>query len=651
MIFAGNRRPGDDGLHDLRLRRRPGGRLGARRGRLLGPRARLARRRAPHRRPGAGESAGRRPDGPDLRQPGGPERRPGPAHGGPGHPRDVPAHGDGRRGDRRADRRAATRSARPTARPTRRATSAPSPRAPRSRSRAWAGGAASAPARAADAITSGLEGTWTPTPTRWDNSFLETLFGYEWDAVLSPAGAVAVDPDGRRRGRHRAGRPRPVEDPRPDDPDDRPRAAVRPGLRADLAALPGAPGPARGRVRPGLVQADAPRHGPDPALPRPAGPAGDADLAGPGPRAWTTSSSTPRTSPRSRARSSASGLSVAQLVSTAWASASTFRGSDKRGGANGARIRLEPQRGWEVNEPDALAQVLRTLEGIQESFNGSQSGGKKVSLADLIVLGGCAAVEQAAADRGPRRRRSPSPRAARTPSQEQTDVGVLRPARARRGRVPQLPREGQHRLPSEHLLVDRANLLTLSAPEMTVLVGGLRVLGANFRQSAAGRPHRGARVADQRLLREPARHGHGVEADVRRTRRPSRAATAPPARSGGPRSRVDLVFGSNSELRALAEVYASDDAQEKFVHDFVAAWDKVMNLDRFDLADSSAAAHERRVRTVAPGQRTAARPNQWRTLVGVKSPGVGSILIRFTVEADDALRLRRHVTLCAAYPS
>ena len=212
----------------------------------------------------------------------------------------------------------------------------------------------------------------------------------------------------------------------------------------------------------------------------------------------------------------ASGLSVSQLVSTAWASASTFRGSDKRGGANGARIRLEPQRGWEVNDPDTLAQVLRTLEGIQESFNSSQTGGKKVSLADLIVLGGCAAVEQAAKTAG-HDVQVPFTPGRTDASQEQTDVesfAALEPAadgfRNYRGKG--------NRLPSEYLLVDRANLLTLSAPEMTVLVGGLRVLGANYRAVPAGRPHLDARVADQRLLRQPARHGHDVDGDVRRRR-------------------------------------------------------------------------------------------------------------------------------------
>ena len=322
------------------------------------------------------------------------------------------------------------------------------------------------------------------------------------------------------------------------------------------------PGRVRGRLRPRLVQADAPRHGPDPALPRPA-------------RSRRRRCSGRTRSPRStttlvgaddvaalKAQILASGLSVSQLVSTAWASASTFRGSDKRGGANGARIRLEPQSGWEVNDPDELAQVLRTLEGIQESFN---AAGGSAGLAGRP-------------DRARRLRRASS-RRPRTPgydvevpftpgrtdaSQEQTDVESFAALEPTADGFRNYLGKG-HRLPAEYLLIDRANLLTLSAPEMTVLVGGLRVLGANAEQSHARRAHRDARVADQRLLREPARPGHDVDVDDRATRRPSRAATPPPARSTWTGSRVDLVFGSNSELRALAEVYASDDAQEKFV--------------------------------------------------------------------------------------
>jgi catalase-peroxidase len=268
-----------------------------------------------------------------------------------------------------------------------------------------------------------------------------------------------------------------------------------------------------------------------------------------------------------------SGLSVSALVKAAWASASTFRGSDKRGGANGARIRLAPQNGWEVNDPDELATVLRTLEGIQESF------GKPVSLADLIVLGGCAAVEQAAKDGGVEVEVPFTPGRADA-SQEQTDVesfDALEPAAD--GFRNYLADD--HRLTAEYLLVDKANLLTLSAPEMTVLVGGLRVLGANAGGSADGvftdRPGSLTNDFFVKLL-DLGTTWTATSDDAGRFER--RNGSGDVTSTG---TRVDLVFGSNSELRALAEVYASDDAREKFVHDFVAAWDKVMNLDRFDL--------------------------------------------------------------------
>jgi catalase-peroxidase len=276
-----------------------------------------------------------------------------------------------------------------------------------------------------------------------------------------------------------------------------------------------------------------------------------------------------------------SGLSVSQLVATAWASASTFRGSDKRGGANGARIRLEPQKDWEVNNPDELATVLHTLEGIQEAFNASQTGGKKVSLADLIVLGGSAAIELAAknADQAVEVPFTPGRTDA---SQEQTDVESFAALEPTADGFRNYLGKG-NRLPAEYLLVDRANLLTLSAPEMTVLVGGLRVLGANVKQSALGvfTETPGSLTNDffVNLLdlgtTWQATSGDGETFEGRDL------GTGEVKWTG---SRVDLVFGSNSELRALAEVYASDDAREKFVDAFVAAWVKVMNLDRFDLA-------------------------------------------------------------------
>jgi catalase-peroxidase len=275
----------------------------------------------------------------------------------------------------------------------------------------------------------------------------------------------------------------------------------------------------------------------------------------------------------------ASGLPVSQLVSTAWAAASSFRGSDKRGGANGARIRLEPQRGWEVNQPEQLATVLRTLEGIQQSFNAGQSGGKQVTLADLIVLAGAAAVEKAARDAGVDVEVPFRPGRADA-AQDQTDVesfAVIEPQadgfRNYLGKV--------NGLPAEYRLLDKANLLTLSAPEMTVLVGGLRVLGANYQQSPLGvfTASPGSLTSDffVNLL------------DMGTTWQPTaQDVNTFEGRDGSGQvkwtaSRVDLIFGSNSELRALAEVYACDDAKEKFVRDFVAAWDKVMNLDRFDL--------------------------------------------------------------------
>jgi catalase-peroxidase len=277
----------------------------------------------------------------------------------------------------------------------------------------------------------------------------------------------------------------------------------------------------------------------------------------------------------------ASGLSVSELVSTAWASASTFRGSDRRGGANGARIRLAPQKDWEVNQPAQLAKVLGTLEGIRGAFNGAQSSGKKVSLADLVVLAGCAGVEQAAKNAG-HDVAVPFTPGRMDATQEQTDVssfGVLEPVAD--GFRNYLPR--RYSVSAEELLVDKAHLLTLSAPEMTVLVGGLRVLNSNFGQTRHGvftrRPEAltndfFANLLDQGTEWKPVSEGADVfEGRDRKTGQVKWTG-----------ARVDLVFGSNSQLRALAEVYGSADAQEKFVHDFVGAWSKVMNLDRFDLA-------------------------------------------------------------------
>jgi catalase-peroxidase len=277
----------------------------------------------------------------------------------------------------------------------------------------------------------------------------------------------------------------------------------------------------------------------------------------------------------------ASGLRVSALVSTAWAAASSFRGSDKRGGANGARIRLEPQSGWEVNNPDQLAMVLRTLEGIQQAFNAAQAGGKQVSLADLIVLAGGAAVEQAAREAGFDVQVPFTPGRADA-SQEQTDVESFAPLEPAADGFRNYLGKGS-RLPAEYLLIDRANLLTLSAPEMTVLAGGLRVLGANYQQSPLGvfttAPESLTNDFFVNLL-DMGTTWTAASGDAN-TFEGRDAATGELKWTG---SRADLVFGSNSELRALAEVYASDDAKQKFVTDFVAAWHKVMNLDRYDPA-------------------------------------------------------------------
>ncbi|WP_437107325.1 catalase/peroxidase HPI [Streptomyces flaveolus] len=431
-----------------------------------------------------------------------------------------------------------------------------------------------------DAISSGLEGTWTPTPTRWDNSFFETLFGYEWDLELSPAGLWQWIPrDGGGAGTV----------PDAHDPSTTHAPTI---LTTDLALRsdpvyeaisrrflenPDRLADAFARVWFKLTHLDM---GPiqrylGPLVPRETllwqdpVPAVDHTLVGAADIAALKS------------RVLASGLSVAQLVSTAWASASTFRVSDKRGGANGARIRLEPQRGWEVNDPETLARVLSTLAEIQESFNGLQTENKKISLADLIVLGGAAAVEQAARSAGHDVQVPFSP--GRTDAtREWTDAesfAALEPTadgfRNYRGKG--------SRLPSEHLLVDRANLLDLSVPEMTVLVGGLRVLGANHRQSPLGvfTSTPGSLTNDFFVnLLDTGTEWTPTSADAETFEGRDRA-TGEVKWTG---SRVDLVFGSNSELRAVAEVYASDDAREKFVRDFVAAWAKVMNLDRYDLA-------------------------------------------------------------------
>ncbi|MER6083718.1 catalase/peroxidase HPI [Streptomyces sp. NPDC001833] len=431
-----------------------------------------------------------------------------------------------------------------------------------------------------DAITSGLEGTWTPTPTRWDNSFFETLFGYEWDLELSPAGLWQWIP----RDGGGAGTVPDAHDPSTthaptilttdlalrldpvyesisrrflENPDHLADVFARAWFKLTHVDM----GPIQRYLGPLVPRETLIWQDPVPAV--------DHELVGAADVAAL------------KRQVLASGLSVSQLVSTAWASASTFRISDRRGGANGARIRLEPQRGWEVNDPDTLAQVLHILEGIQESFNSSETGDKKISLADLIVLGGAAAVEQAAETAGHDVQVPFSP--GRTDAtQEWTDAESFAPLEPTADGFRNYRGNG-NRLPSEHLLVDRANLLNLSAPEMTVLVGGLRVLDANYQQSPLGvfTSAPGSLTNDffVNLL------ATGTEwkptSATAETFEGRDRATGEVKWTG---SRVDLVFGSNSELRAIAEVYASDDAREKFVQDFAAAWAKVMNLDRYDLA-------------------------------------------------------------------
>ncbi|MEV0784481.1 catalase/peroxidase HPI [Streptomyces sp. NPDC050423] len=432
--------------------------------------------------------------------------------------------------------------------------------------------------KGADAITSGLEGIWTDTPTTWDNSFFDILFGYEWELFKSPAGAQQWRPkDGAGANT--------VPDAFDGSKTHAPTMLTTDlSLRFDPAyeeisrrfhQNPDAFADAFARAWFKLTHRDM---GPVVRYLGPEVPAETLVWQDPLPeRTYETVDAADVAS--LRARILESGLSVSELVSTAWAAASSFRGSDKRGGANGARIRLEPQNAWEVNDPDRLATALRTLQGIQESFNSAGSGGKQVSLADLIVLAGAAGVEKAAKDAG-FDVEVPFAAGRVDASQEQTDVESfveLEPAadgfRNYLGKA--------NRLPAEYLLLDRANLLTLSAPELTVLVGGLRVLGANHQQSSLGvlTDTPGVLTNDFFVnLLDLGTMWKATSEDA--TTFEGRDASGTVKWTG---SRADLVFGSNSELRAVAEVYASDDAKEKFVKDFVAAWDKVMNLDRFDL--------------------------------------------------------------------
>ena len=428
--------------------------------------------------------------------------------------------------------------------------------------------------KGADAITSGLEVTWTTTPTQWSNGFFKNLFEYEYELTKSPAGAnqwVAKDApevvphafDSSKKLRPQmlttdlSLRFDPIYEPISRRFYENPQEFADAFARAWYKLTHRDMGPKSLLLGPEVPEETLLWQDPLPAAEGET--IGAADIAA------------------LKAKLLDSGLTVSQLVGTAWASASTFRGSDKRGGANGARIRLEPQRGWEVNNPDQLATVLRTLEGIQQEFN---SGAKKVSLADLIVLGGSAAVEKAAKDAG---------HAVEVPftpgrvdaTDEHTDSESFAALEPKADGFRNYTGKG-NRLPAEYLLLDRANLLTLSAPELTVLVGGLRVLGANHAQSSHGvfTDTPGTLTNDffVNLLDLGTEWKSTSEAQDTFEGRDS--ATGEVKWTG---TRSDLVFGSNSELRALAEVYASDDAKKKFVNDFVAAWAKVMDLDRFDL--------------------------------------------------------------------
>ncbi|AVV45052.1 catalase/peroxidase HPI [Streptomyces sp. ID05-04B] len=427
-----------------------------------------------------------------------------------------------------------------------------------------------------DTITSGLEVTWTSTPTQWSNGFFDNLFGFEWELTESPAGAkqwVAKDgagagtvPDAHDTSKRHAPtmlttdlslRFDPIYGPISrrfhQNPDQFADAFARAWYKLTHRDL----GPKSLYLGPEVPAETLLWQDPLPAA--------DGEVIGAEDVAAL------------KAKLLASGLTVSQLVSTAWASASTFRGSDKRGGANGARIRLEPQRGWEVNEPDELAQVLRVLEGVQAEFN---SGAKKVSLADLIVLGGAAAVEKAAKDAG-HDVQVPFTPGRVDASQEQTDVESFAALEPTADGFRNYLGKG-NRLPAEYLLLDRANLLNLSAPELTVLVGGLRVLGANHGQSSHGllTDAPGTLTNDFFVnLLDLGTTWSSTSSDESLFEGRD-AATGEVKWTG---TRADLVFGSNSELRAVAEVYASDDAKEKFVTDFVAAWAKVSDLDRFDL--------------------------------------------------------------------
>jgi catalase-peroxidase len=431
-----------------------------------------------------------------------------------------------------------------------------------------------------DTISSGIEGAWKPNPTKWDMGYLNMLFKYEWELVKSPAGAHqwlakdvaeedmivdAHDPSKKRRPMMTTAdlslRFDPIYEPIARRYQQNPEEFADAFARAWFKLTHRDMGPRSRYLGAEVPEEELIWQDPVPAV--------DHDLID------------TQDIKDLKSKTLASGLSISELVRTAWASASTFRGSDKRGGANGARIRLAPQKEWEVNQPEQLAKALETLVGIQKAFNDTQSGGKKVSLADLIVLGGCAAIEQAAKKAG-HNVEVPFTPGRTDATQEQTDVksfGVLEPAAD--GFRNYL--KTKYAVPAEELLVDRAQLLTLTAPEMTVLVGGLRVLDANFGQSQNGvltkQPETLTNDFFVNLL--------DMSTEWKATSEENEVFEGRDRKTGELKwtgTRVDLIFGSNSQLRALAEVYAQDDSQRKFVDDFVTAWNKVMNADRFDLS-------------------------------------------------------------------
>jgi catalase-peroxidase len=440
--------------------------------------------------------------------------------------------------------------------------------------------------KGADTITSGLEGAWTPNPVKWDNGFFDTLFGHEWELTKSPAGAhqwtpkngagAGTVPDAHDPSKRHAPfmlttdlalRMDPVYAKISKRFHENPQELADAFAKAWFKLTHRDMGPISRYLGPLVPKESLIWQDPVPAVDHAL--IGEQDIAA------------------LKAKILASGLSISQMASTAWASAATFRGSDKRGGANGARIRLEPQKNWEVNQPAQLAKVLQKLEAIQKEFNASQSGGpqsngegKKVSLADLIVLGGCTAVEAAAKKAG-HNVKVPFTPGRTDASQEQTDVHSFAPLEPIADGFRNYLRSGQP-LPAEELLLDRAQLLTLTAPEMTVLIGGLRALNVNAGQSKHGVfTNRSETLTNDffvNLLNMNTKWQASTTEGVFEGRD---RATGEIKWTG---TRVDLVFGSNSQLRAVAEVYACDDSKEAFVKDFVAAWTKVMNLDRFDLA-------------------------------------------------------------------